>query len=142
MALTEEQFDVALAKAREAHQNSSWPYEPKKLEGDIYMAIGRKAVLAEDPKKAITEYDNAGKAYSEAEDLARSHEEIHLAQAARWRAMIGLQNHIENPKIDFLEKSLESCNKALIANPDNENSPSLCCINVHEQRRICDVLGF
>ena len=130
VALTEEQFDTALVKAREAHHTSSWPYEPKKLEGDIYMAIGRTAVLAEDPKKAIAAYDNAGKAYSEAEELARSHEEIHLAQAARWRAMIGLQSHIENPQIDFLEKSLESCNKALIANPDDDNS-RLCSASTY-----------
>jgi serine/threonine-protein kinase len=115
----EKRFESALKKSRDAFRLTSWPYESKKLEGDIYLEIGKQAQQSGDHKKAADSYASAGKAYSEAEELARSSEEIHLALGQRFNAEIQLQYATGVRDENYFSKALEACNKALIANPDS-----------------------
>ena len=117
--LYEKRFDQALKKASDAYSGSSWPYEPKKLEGDIHMAIGLNAEESGDYKKAITEYDIAGKKYLEAADLARSNEEIYLALGERYSSTISIETQSSEHRKGLLQKGLDACKNALIANPDS-----------------------
>ncbi|HEY7161302.1 MAG TPA: hypothetical protein VH815_08580, partial [Acidobacteriota bacterium] len=117
--LYEKRFDQALKKATDAYSGSSWPYEPKKLEGDIHMAMGLNAEESGDYKKTISEYDVAGKKYLEAADLARSNEEIYLALGERYSSSIGVESQSSEQRKDLYENGLDSCKKALIANPDS-----------------------
>jgi serine/threonine protein kinase len=117
--LYEKRFDQALKKAAAAYSGSSWPYEPKKLEGDIHMAIGSNAEESGNYKKAIDEYDAAGKKYLEAADLARSNEEIYLALGARYSASTSIETQSSEHRNGLFEKGLTACKNALIANPDS-----------------------
>ena len=115
----EKRFESALKKSQEAYRLTSWPYEPKKLEGDIYFRIGKVAQQSGEQKKALDAFNSAGKAYSEAEGLARSNEEIHLALGGRFNAATLIQKETGVRDEDYFSKALESCNKALAANPDS-----------------------
>lgn len=117
--LYEKRFDQALKKATDAYSGSSWPYEPKKLEGDIHMAIGSNSEESGDYKKAFSEYDVAGEKYLEAADLARSNEEIYLALGERYSAAIGIENQTSEQRKGMFENGLDACKKAMIANPDS-----------------------
>jgi eukaryotic-like serine/threonine-protein kinase len=117
--LYEKRFDQALTKAADAYSGSSWPYEPKKLEGDIHMAIGSNAEESGDYKKALNEYEIAGKKYLEAADLARSNEEIYLALGEQYSTTISQETLSKENRKGLLEKGLEACKNALVANPDS-----------------------
>jgi eukaryotic-like serine/threonine-protein kinase len=101
--LYEKRFDQALKKAAGAYSGSSWPYEPKKLEGDIHMAIGSNAEESGDYKKALSEYDIAGKKYLEAADLARSNEEIYLALGQRYSSANTIESQSDKKRKVFTE---------------------------------------
>ena len=121
----EKRFESALKKSQEAYRLTSWPYEPKKLEGDIHLRIGKVAQQSGEYKKALDAFNSAGKAYSEAEGLARSNEEIHLALGGRFNAASLIQKETGVRDEDYFSKALESCNKALVANP-NSGRAYLC----------------
>ncbi|MCI0616499.1 protein kinase, partial [bacterium] len=133
--LYEKRFDQALKKAADAYSGSSWPYEPKKLEGDIHMAIGLKVEESGDYTKALQEYGAAEKKYLEAAELARSNEEIYVALGEQYSSVNSIESQSTKHKNDVYEKGLDSCNKALIANPDSGRG-YLCLSQTHLKQGI------
>ena len=72
LAFLEKDYGRALEKTKVAYQNMSWLYEAYILEGDIYVALGKKSGEKGYYEAQATEFENAETAYSQAIQLARS----------------------------------------------------------------------
>jgi serine/threonine-protein kinase len=133
----EKRFESALKKSREAFRVISWPYEAKKLEGDIHVAMGKVAQQSGEYKKSLEAFGSADKAYSEAEELARSNEEIYLAKGGGFNAATDVQYETGIRGENYFSKALESCSKAMVTNPGSGKA-NLCLAEAyyHEAKHL------
>ncbi len=119
--LYEKNHKEAFVKSLQALEISSRPYEVLKLQGDIYFEIGQEAVERSDYDAALKAYRSAGDAYKQASEIARSDQDIYLADAERWIRTSFVQTQ-KGEKIASLKTALDVCDKAIRIQPDKERS--------------------
>ncbi len=118
IALYNKRYSEALEKAALASVQVSWPYEAKKLQGDVQMALAAEQVQQENFGGAVHSIRQAGKSYAEAIEFARSSEEAYLAYADHWLALLKIQTHAGGSVDTYFKDALQSCERALITDPD------------------------
>jgi serine/threonine-protein kinase len=118
IALYEKRFDPALTDVQKAFATSRWSYPAKKLEGEIHSALAQKFFEVGDFKNARNSYDEAGKSFAVAQEIARSDHEVYLEDCKRWSNMIRVEASVGIAPTSTLEKALVSCNKSISVNPD------------------------
>lgn len=119
ISLYEKHYKDAVAKSSQALEVSSHPYEVLKLQGDIHFEVGQDAMERKDKVSAVKAFQLAGEAYKSAAEIARSDQDIYLADAERWLRTASIQESGKEKNISF-ESGLEACDKATIVQPDNE----------------------
>lgn len=124
IALYEKHFEEALAFARAALQQTSWYYEAKKLEGDIYMQLARQDSVKNQYEARLADYEKAGAAYGSALQMARSDPALYLAECMRWLDIINMKQRWkwgEALDLEFHNASA-ACQNAIIADPGNSDA--------------------
>lgn len=118
IAFYEARYDEALAKTRDAYSHARWSFEPLKLEGDIYAALGRAAFEKGEYQAAAKALDQAGKAYASASEIGRSEQGAYLGNCNRWLKMMRVEMEQGIAPDRSFKLSLESCDKAILVNPE------------------------
>lgn len=119
IALYQKHYNVAIEKAKQAYARTRWSYEAKTLEGRALAGMGREKVNSADYKGAIEKYQLAGIAYGQAAELGRSRADIYLNDCERWAHLLDAQGYIDMNPVVSLPKAEETCNKAILVNPDD-----------------------
>jgi serine/threonine-protein kinase len=122
IALYEKRYEDALKKSKEAYQQSKWSYEAKTLEGKALAGIAQKKSEAGDFKGAVQQYGAAGESYAKAAELGRSRADIYLSDCDRWGKTMIAQTYTNVGPGAPLQKAEETCNKAILVDPDNPTS--------------------
>ncbi|HEY7162434.1 MAG TPA: hypothetical protein VH815_14305, partial [Acidobacteriota bacterium] len=122
IALYEKRYDDALKKSNEAYQQSRWSYEAKALEGKALAGMAEKKSEAGDFKGAVQQYGLAGEAYAKAAELGRSRADIYLSDCDRWGKTMVTQTYTDLGLVLSLQKAEDTCNKAILVDPDNPSS--------------------
>lgn len=119
MAFWERQYEDALVKARQAYESQPWEYQTKKLEGDIYVAIGDDERRGGDYEAARQSFLLAATAYEEAQQRGRSDPQIYLGKCTLGHPLMemAIYGTGEQPQ-PFFEKALASCRQALLVDPE------------------------
>jgi eukaryotic-like serine/threonine-protein kinase len=118
IAFYKKDYDTALTKAREAFLQAPWLYEAKKLEGNVYIALGREKADRGNYDEAIQDFDRAGEAFKQASEIGRSDDSVYDGDADRWIQVMELERRRGGPFKDAFEKVLSSTDKALQVFPD------------------------
>jgi len=116
----EKRYPQALAKAQKAYTNAKWSYEPKKLEGDIYLAMGQEAYEKGKYKISAELLDSADRAYGKAVEIGRSDPGIYIGICNKWIKMMRVQIEQGIDPNDSFHHSLDFCDKAILINPEIE----------------------
>ncbi len=91
IAFYEGDLEAALAKSEQAYAEAEWLYEAKKLGGDIHLEMGTELALEGDYDAALKAFAQAGEAYEEAADIARSDPSINEGDCGRWTMVMELR---------------------------------------------------
>lgn len=121
IAFYEKKYEEALEKAQKAFKENPSLYEAKKLEADIYLAIGDTKKRTGNNDDAKKDYEQAGQAYKVAITIGESAHTVYEGECQRWlRTMeIGLNSAQTDLSKSAYKEALEFCDKALIANPES-----------------------
>lgn len=124
IALYEKRFEEGLALARAALQKTSWYYEAKKLEGDIYMQLARQDSLRNQYEARFAEYEKAGDAYSAAMQMARSDPSVYLAECMRYLDIINMKQRWKwgEPLDTEFNAATDACRNAIVADPGDSDA--------------------
>jgi len=122
IAFYERRYDEALAKARAAFGQADWLFEAKKLEGDIFVELGAENRFRGQYDQALADFAQAGKAYAEASDIARSDASIYNADCARWIQVMDTEVKRGAPAQITFDSALEACNHSLEVNSERANA--------------------
>ncbi len=122
IALYEKRYDDALKKSKEAYQQSRWSYEAKTLEGKALVGLAQKKFDVADYKGTVQQYELAGEAYAKAAELGRSRADIYLSDCDRWGKTMVAQSYTDVSPSLSLQKAEETCNKAILVDPDNPST--------------------
>lgn len=117
--LYEGRHKEAFEKSSEALKTSSRPYEVLKLQGDIHFEAGQDAVERNQYDTALKAFQSSGEAYNRAAEIARSDQDIYLADAERRTRSASIQTE-QVDRLASLEIALKACDNASSVQPDNE----------------------
>ncbi len=123
LAFLAKQYPEALNKSRAAEQNVSWHYESKKLQGDIFAAMGNEQSNVGNTATASELYETAKVAYLEAAMKGQSDPQIYDALCsvhASVQEML-IQQKGSSPETVFKEGA-NFCEKALQADSTDINA--------------------
>lgn len=118
VAMVEERYDEALAKAKQVQQQAPWFYLAWVLEGRVHRERGT-ALLAQGLfTEAMTLLDEAGRAFHQASERARSAPEPYVAEAQR--RLTVLRTRFDRAQAGEEDKAwaLEAVRKARTVNPE------------------------
>lgn len=117
IALYEDRYEDAIAKAKEAHAKAPWLYEAKKLEGDARFAMGSKFRhdAAFDVAAMMDHFQRAAEAYGAAAEVARSDPQIHEAECALWVQVMNAATARKELLRPSLDKARAACGRAIAA---------------------------
>lgn len=110
----------ALANAKFAFQKSPWFYEAKKLEGDIYTAMGNELADKTNFAAADLEYEKAAAAYKIAMEMGRSDENVFNGECNRRTSILFGRYLRKLANDEELKDSCDACNRAILIDPTNE----------------------
>jgi len=122
IAFYERRYPEALAKARVAAVEASWLYEARKLEGDIYLALGAEDRFRGDYDRALANLELAGAAFAAAADIARSDATVYDGNCARWIQVLETEVRRGDPAPTTFSSALAACTLALDVNPDRADA--------------------
>ncbi|MFY9225377.1 MAG: protein kinase [Blastocatellia bacterium] len=122
IAFYQDQFDVALAKSKDAFTELPWLYDAKRLEGRIYqqMAVGK--LKNGDYKSATLDLELAKQAFQQAIDIARSDAGLYELEAERNLKLMEIMFDTGESPETASEQALAACDKALIVNPESSST--------------------
>lgn len=123
LAYLRKEYSDALKKADSAYQNISWHYEAKKLQGDIFAALGKEQHLIGKINPAIDFYAKAKNAYIESAKKGQSDPQI-------YEGLCLLHSNLQELYLDqkgtslpaHIEEGVSYCEKALLADSRNVNA--------------------
>ncbi|MEW6736270.1 MAG: tetratricopeptide repeat protein [Acidobacteriota bacterium] len=122
IAFYEKRYDEALQKAEQAFQQIPWLYEAKKLAGDVHLVIGIEKQDKGDNEGALADYEQAGKAYSEAIAIGESDATVYEGEGTRWIQVMKMEIARGNDGKPAFERALAICDKALQANSQSSEA--------------------
>jgi serine/threonine-protein kinase len=125
IALYEGRYVEAIRKASGAYRSEGWSYEAKKLEGDVYVAMGRESADQGAHEEAGKAYSQAGEAYGRAKDLARSEVTVYLGDCLRWIATMRLELRQGTAPGESFQQAMQACDQAILINPDRSEAYAL-----------------
>lgn len=125
VALFEERFEDALAKARQAVVEVPWRYEAHLLQGDAHFASGKAREELGDSDGALAAYERAGEAYRLARDVGRSDPAVYVAEARRQLAAAESMSRRGKDPAEAIESCLAASADALRANPEDRAAPGM-----------------
>lgn len=117
IAYYQEQHDVALARAEEAHKKAPWLYEAVQLSGDVFLARARSQRDRGEHDPAEKSFTEAVARYKQAADIGRSDHSVYEAIAEayiRWEELDYFRGRNPEPQ---LKEALAAADKALLAAP-------------------------
>lgn len=117
VALFEERYDEALDLARATVAEYPWLYQAHKLEGDVYLAQGRRRAGRGEYVEASRAYTEAGNAYARAQEIGRSDAEVLLADCQRLLEVAEAERRQGRSPQPALERALAQGNLAALINP-------------------------
>jgi eukaryotic-like serine/threonine-protein kinase len=118
------QYPEALKKARIAEQKNSWHYESKKLQGDIYAAMGNEQSDKGNIEEASDLFEKAKFAYLEAGKKGQSDPQIHDALCSIHSTILQ-EIQIEQKRKsseEAVDEGIKHCKNALRADPNDINA--------------------
>jgi serine/threonine-protein kinase len=118
IAFYDHQFAIALAHATNAFRGFPWLYESKKLEGDIYAAMGIKERDLDHPHEAVLHLQKAREAYVLASVMARSDPQVLLARCQAGIYLFEIDLYLQHSLPDSGE-TLDACELARKADPES-----------------------
>jgi serine/threonine-protein kinase len=118
IAFYERRYGEALDKARLAASEAAWLYEARKLEGDIYLALGAEDRFRGDYDRALASLELAGNAFAAAANIARSEPTVYDGNCARWIQVLETELRRGDPAPTTFSSSLAACTQSLDVNPD------------------------
>lgn len=119
IAFYETRQQDALTLAEQAFQQLPWLYEAKRLEGEIYVAMGSDLQDRGKFAEALELYERAGLAYQTAIDMARSDTSIYAADCTRWNLIMGVERVLGRSEQEAFSNLVTACDRALKASGDN-----------------------
>jgi serine/threonine-protein kinase len=122
IAFYERRYPEALEKARSAFEEARWLYEAKKLEGDIYLALGAEDRFRGDYDQALANLALAGAAFAKAADIARSDPTVYDGDCARWIQVVETEARRGDPAPATFSSALSACSSSLAVNPDRADA--------------------
>ena len=119
LALVEERYDVAQAKAREYQAQTPWSYDGAVLEGEVHRALAARAFDRGDFPLTRKELDLGGEALARAQEVARSAPQPRIAEAKR--RILGFIVRMDQGQVTAQDRdwALEATRLSLQANPDD-----------------------
>ncbi|MEX1308807.1 MAG: protein kinase [Candidatus Sulfomarinibacteraceae bacterium] len=111
-------LDTALAKVRTAYQEAEWLYEARKLGGDILLEMGAELAQEGEYDQAMLAFQDAGAAYEEAADIARSDPAIHEGDCGRWTLVMELQGRRGAAAGRAFDMAVAACGRAVAIDPN------------------------
>jgi len=126
IAFLENNYKEALRKARLSFEQKPELYEAKKLEGDIFVALGEANQDISLKKQSLINFAKAESLYLEAIEIGRSYFIAYEDLCSLYLKMSWLEPK-EDTSNSFAhwEKGLKSCEQALHANPESSYAHSL-----------------
>jgi len=118
IAFYEGRFDEALARTREAFAAEEWLFEAKRLEGEILLERGAERVLRGESPQAATDLEEAGSAFAEAADIARSDPRVHEGECGRWILTLEIASRRGAPVQAAFDSAVDACSRALTIDPE------------------------
>ncbi|MGV8039287.1 MAG: protein kinase [Thermoanaerobaculaceae bacterium] len=122
IALYEERFEAALALARDTVREYPWLYQAHKLEGDVFVAQGRRAAARGDYRPAGEAYTEAERAYARAQGIGRSDAEILLADCQRLVEVAEVERRQGRSPAPALARAVHQGSLAALINPDSSSA--------------------
>jgi len=122
IAFYERRYGEALDKARLAASEAGWLYEARKLEGDIYLALGAEDRFRGDYDRALANLDLAGNAFAAAANIARSDPTVYDGNCARWIQVLETELRRGDPAPTTFSNALAACTQSLDVNPDRADA--------------------
>ena len=122
IAFYERRYAEALEKARIAASEAGWLYEARKLEGDIYLALGAEDRYRGDYDRALANLELAGGAFAAAADIARSDATVYDGDCARWIQVLETEVRRGEPAPTTFSRALAACTRSLEVNPDRADA--------------------
>jgi hypothetical protein len=123
IAFLEKRYDEALKQAQIAEQNTSWLYEGKLLQGQIFSALGNEQRLMGKTDIAGNYYQQATASYLEAAKKGQSDPQVYEGLCAVQSAaqIMHLDQKGSSPE-NFVKEGVGYCEKALQADSRNINA--------------------
>jgi eukaryotic-like serine/threonine-protein kinase len=119
IAFYKKEYGTALSMAKEAYEQAPWLYEARKLEGDVYIALGKDKIDTGDYEEAISNFDKAGEAYARASEIGRSDAMVYTGDGERWIQVMEVDRRRGRSFKEAFENVLAACDRALQISPDN-----------------------
>lgn len=120
IAFYERNYKQALKKLQTVSIKIPWLYEAKRLEGDIFLLFGQQHHKKAAYEKAKEYYQQAERYYKQAVEIGRSDPDNYVALCNLWNILFQLEALEKGGSVEpYFNNSLQTCNNALIANPDN-----------------------
>ncbi|HPW55462.1 MAG: protein kinase [Thermoanaerobaculaceae bacterium] len=118
IALLEEKHELALDKARAAVARIPWLYQAREIEGEVLVALGRAAWEKGERDRALAWFEQARAAYAEQVRMAPSDPGGYGGLCLAWSRSMEVLADTGAPPFDAYRYAVETCNQALIADPD------------------------
>jgi serine/threonine-protein kinase len=118
IAFYEGDLEAALAKVEQAYSGAEWLYEARKLTGDIYLEMGAELAQEGEYDRAMEAFENAGNAYEEASDIARSEPSIQEGDCGRWTLVMELQGRRGRTPGEAFDNAIAACGRAVAIDPN------------------------
>lgn len=119
IAFLEKRFEDALRMAGKSIASFPWLYEARLLQGDVYMDIAAEKRNAGKPEEALTSLEKAEEAFSSAAMIGESDPVVYERLCKSWVGRMQLDVYTTGKDLKpFLDRALESAEKALAADPE------------------------
>jgi serine/threonine-protein kinase len=118
IAFYERRFPHALERARAAHEAVPGLFEARRLEGDIYVALGSEKHLRGDHDAALADFSSAERAYTTASDMARSDPEIYEGECGLRMRMALLEWSRGGDPSEGFASAIAACDRSIQTDPE------------------------
>lgn len=122
LALYSKDYERALKQVQATDGQSSWFFEGKLLEGEIYLSWGKEKANTGDKKEAHAMYLKAITAFQEAGQKGQSLPQAALGEASSWISVLNLVVYGNNNFQEPFDKTQAACDRVLQLDPGNSQA--------------------
>jgi serine/threonine-protein kinase len=106
-------LEDALAATRSAFASQEWLYEAKRLEGDILLEMGADMRMRSDNDGAMQAFEDAGRAFAIAANIARSDPSIYEGECGRWTQIMEIRSRRGASVLEAFDEAAAACSQSL-----------------------------